>query len=50
MLDSIYAQTRKADKVIMWLAEEQFPHGEDDLPDDLRKLLEEGNLEFSGSV
>lgn len=45
MLDSIYAQTRKADKVIMWLAEEQFPHGEDDLPDDLRELLEEDKLE-----
>lgn len=38
MLESIYSQTRKADKIVLWLVEEQFPNKDDDLPDDLRKL------------
>lgn len=34
-LQSIYRQTRKADMVILWLAENQFPNKEADLPTDL---------------
>ena len=45
MLESIYSQTRKADKIVLWLAEEQFPNKDDDLPDDLRKLQFEDKLE-----
>ncbi len=45
MLESIYSQTRKADKIVLWLAEEQFPNKDDDLPDDLRKLQSEDKLE-----
>lgn len=45
MLESIYSQTRKADKIVLWLAEEQFPNRDDDLPDDLRKLQFEDKLE-----
>lgn len=34
-LQSIYRQTQKADLVILWLAESQFPNKEADLPTDL---------------
>lgn len=44
VLDTIYAQTRQADAVILWLAEEQFPEREMDLPEDLRMLVREGRL------
>jgi len=44
VLDSIYAQTRKADEVVLWLAEEQFPGKEADLPENLLQLVAEKKL------
>lgn len=44
VLESIYAQTRKADEVVLWLAEEQFPGREADLPENLRNLVSAGKL------
>lgn len=38
MLETIFNQTRKADKVILWLAESEFPHQESDLPPYLTEL------------
>lgn len=32
VLDSLYAQTLRADEIILWLAQEEFPHGEAELP------------------
>lgn len=43
-LETIYAQTRKADEIVLWLAEEQFPGKEQDLPEDLRQLAAENRL------
>ena len=43
-LATIYAQTRKADEVVLWLAREQFPGLEGDIPETLLKLAEEKNL------
>ena len=43
-LESIYAQTRKADEIILWLAEDQFPDKLADLPEELRKLVSENRL------
>ena len=40
-LRSVLAQTRKPPRVLLWLAEEQFPGGEADLPADLRALCAE---------
>lgn len=37
VLDSLYAQTLQADEIILWLAEEEFPNKEADLP----KVLQE---------
>lgn len=39
VLDTIYAQTKQADKVILWLAEEQFPLKEKALPQELLELV-----------
>lgn len=44
VLETIYAQSFPADEVVLWLAEEQFPGGESDLPADLRQLIAEGRL------
>jgi len=44
VLESIEKQTRKADEVVLWLAREQFPGKEGDLPESVRKLLEEKRL------
>lgn len=44
VLESIYAQTRLADEVVLWLAREQFPRGEGDLPETLRQLMSEQKL------
>lgn len=44
VLDTIYAQTRPADEVVLWLAEEQFPGREADLPGQLLNLVEEKRL------
>lgn len=43
-LESIYDQTRKADEVVLWLAEEQFPGKESDLPEDLQALIADKRL------
>lgn len=43
-LETIYAQTRKADEVVLWLAEEQFPGKEADLPQDLVQLIDQKRL------
>lgn len=43
-LESIYAQTKSADLVVLWLAEEQFPNKEHDLPETLMKLVREKGL------
>lgn len=39
---SLLHQTMKADRVILWLAREQFPRGEEELPDELTALVGEG--------
>lgn len=44
VLDSIYAQTRQADEIVLWLAEEQFPGKEQDLPRELLELVGEDRL------
>lgn len=44
VLDTIFSQTRKADEIVLWLAEEQFPKKEADIPNDLQKLVQEGRL------
>lgn len=43
-LETIYAQTHKADQIILWLAEEQFPGKEADLPQDLLTLIQQQRL------
>ena len=45
-LKTIQQQTRRADRIILWLAEEQFPGKESDLPESVKNLLEEGTLEI----
>ena len=42
VLETIYAQTRMPDEVVLWLAEEQFP--EKALPEELTALVEAGRL------
>ena len=44
VLESILAQKKKADLVLLWLAEEQFPGKEADLPEDLVSLSREGKV------
>ena len=39
VLDSLYRQTLQADEIILWLAEEQFPNKETDLPLSLQEDL-----------
>lgn len=41
-IESLINQTKKADKIILWLAPEQFPNGEKDLPENLLQLKECG--------
>jgi len=43
-LETIFAQTRPADKVVLWLAKEQFPALEGDLPESLMELVRSGKL------
>ena len=40
VLDSLYAQTLQADEIILWLAEEEFPRKELDLPLSLQEDLQ----------
>ena len=42
VIESLINQTKKADKIILWLAPEQFPNGEADLPKSLLRLKESG--------
>ena len=44
VLATIYAQTRKADEILLWLAREQFPGLEKDLPEALLALVEAKKL------
>lgn len=44
VLNSLYAQTRKADEIILWLAKEQFPNRESDLPLSLQEDLDAGKF------
>ena len=44
VLESIYDQTKKPDEIILWLAHEQFPGRESDLPEELIRLAEEKRL------
>lgn len=41
-IKTLLTQTMKPDMVILWLAPEQFPNGEKDLPNELLKLKEYG--------
>ena len=43
-LETIYAQTKKPDEIVLWLAEEQFPGKEQDLPESLMSLVRENRL------
>ncbi len=45
-LKGIYSQSRKADRVLLWLAEEQFPGKEADLPEALMEQVKEGKVEI----
>lgn len=38
-VDSLLAQTKKPDKLILWLSTEQFPDREDSLPEELRSRV-----------
>lgn len=42
MLCTVFNQTLKPNAIILWLAEEQFPNKENDLPDDILKLRDFG--------
>ena len=44
VLETVYAQTRQADEVVLWLASAQFPGREADLPRELMVLVEAGKL------
>ena len=44
VLEHIYAQSRKADEVVLWLAEEQFPNREEELPENLKCLIAQKKL------
>lgn len=41
-LYSLLTQTFKPDKVVLWLANEQFPNKEEDIPEDVLKLKDNG--------
>lgn len=43
-LETIYAQTKKADEIVLWLAEEQFPGKEQELPESLLALIRDNRL------
>ena len=42
VVEDLQKQTRKADQIILWLAREQFPNAEEDLPAPLRYQLSQG--------
>lgn len=41
-IKTLLTQTLKPDRVVLWLAKEQFPNGEDELPQDLLNLKKYG--------
>ncbi len=41
-IKSLLCQTLKADRIILWLAREQFPNGENDVPPGLLSLCDKG--------
>ncbi|MCD8190927.1 MAG: glycosyltransferase [Clostridiales bacterium] len=45
-LESIYNQNRQADLVVLYLAEQQFPEREAELPEELLALVADGKLEI----
>ncbi len=46
VLESLYAQTKQPDKILFWLAEEQFPNREADLPQQLVDDVMAGKFEL----
>lgn len=46
VLESLYAQSKRPDKILLWLAEEQFPNREADLPDELIEDKNAGKFEL----
>ena len=46
VLQSLYSQTLQPDKILLYLAEEQFPNKEADLPDELLKDAKAGKFEL----
>ncbi len=46
VLETLYAQTQKPDRIILWLAEEQFPKREEDLPGELVEDVISGKLDL----
>lgn len=44
VLNTIYAQSHPADEIILWLAADQFPNKEQDIPEDLLVLIREERL------
>ena len=45
-IKTILDQSHPADKVLLWLAREQFPLGREDFPDDLNSLIDSGRVEL----
>lgn len=43
---SVFRQTRRPDKVILWLGEDEFPNKNKDLPEELVRLTTDENLEI----
>ncbi len=46
VLDSLYAQSKKADMILLWLAKEQFPSREAELPSRLTEDAASGKIEL----
>lgn len=46
VLESLYAQSMKPDRILLWLAEEQFPNHESDLPKELIDDAAAGKFEL----
>ena len=44
VLESLYNQERQADEIVLWLAEEEFPGKEQDLPEYLTGLVDQNRL------
>lgn len=45
-IQSLFDQSLKADKIVLWLADSQFPDREKELPEELMKLVSAGQLEI----